>query len=174
LVFNLLSGVCINTLESHSEENGEISFIGYGDEDLTIITTAWDRIIKVHKDDRNENQKPSENVLRAMRKCHKRDIISGDYAHNLGLIATGGKDNLVRIWDYERMKHENEIIAHKDEVTTVKFLKPFPLLMTADSKGVMYIWYINPQLSGTKKCVMRWTNKFSIELECNLTDPLIK
>jgi N6-adenosine-specific RNA methylase IME4 len=57
------------------------------------------------------------------------------------------------------VRHENEIIAHKDEATTFKFLKPFPLLMTADSKGVMYIWYINPQLSGAKKCVMKWTNK---------------
>tara|TARA_B110001450_G_scaffold242872_1_gene253589 strand:- start:356 stop:1618 length:1263 start_codon:yes stop_codon:yes gene_type:complete len=162
-VFDLLSGVCINTLESHSEENGEISFIGYGDEDLTIITTAWDRTIKVHKDDRNENQKPADNVLREMRLCHKKDIISGDYAHNLGLIATGGKDNLVRIWEYERMKHDNEIVAHKDEVTTVKFLKPFPLLMTADSKGVMFIWYLTKD-DGIK-CVVKWINKYSMEID---------
>jgi WD40 repeat protein len=32
-VYDLLSGVCINNLEGHSEENGEISFIGYGDSD---------------------------------------------------------------------------------------------------------------------------------------------
>lgn len=62
-VFDLLSGVMINQLESHGgksknksgvEESAEISFIGYGDEDLTIITTAWDRHIKIHKDDRDE------------------------------------------------------------------------------------------------------------------------
>ena len=50
-VFDLLSGVTINQLDSHSEENGEISFIGYADEDLNIITTAWDKTIKIHKDD---------------------------------------------------------------------------------------------------------------------------
>lgn len=62
-VFDLLSGVMINQLESHGgksksksgvEESAEISYIGYGDEDLTIITTAWDRTIKIHKDDRDE------------------------------------------------------------------------------------------------------------------------
>lgn len=62
-VFDLLSGVMINQLESHGgksksksgvEESAEISYIGYGDEDLTIITTGWDRTIKIHKDDRDE------------------------------------------------------------------------------------------------------------------------
>jgi len=108
-VFDLLSGVCTNNLESHSEENGEISFIGYGEDDLSIITTAWDKTIKIHKDDRDEQKKPHDNVMRAKKLCHKKDIICGDYAHNLGLIATGGRDNKVRIWEYERMKFEDEI-----------------------------------------------------------------
>jgi len=64
-VFDLLSGVMINKLESHGgkgknkggvDESAEISFIGYGDEDLTIITTAWDRTIKIHEDDRDEQK----------------------------------------------------------------------------------------------------------------------
>lgn len=57
-VFDLLSGVMINLLEGHSEENGEISFVGYGDDDLTIVTTAWDKSIKIHKDDRDEQKTP--------------------------------------------------------------------------------------------------------------------
>jgi hypothetical protein len=61
------------------------------------------------------------------------------------------------------MKHDNEITAHKDEVTTVKFLKPFPLLMTADSRGVMYIWYIGHP--DGKKCVVKWINKYSMEID---------
>jgi len=55
-VYDLLSGVCINTLDGHIDEkkqvHGEISYIGYGDEDGTIITTAWDNQIKIHSDDR--------------------------------------------------------------------------------------------------------------------------
>ena len=72
--------------------------------------------------------------------CHRKDIISGDYSHNLGLIATGGRDNVVRIWCYEPFKNVDEIFAHEDEVTKVKFLQPFNLLMSADSTGVMYIY----------------------------------
>jgi len=146
-VFDLLSGVKINDLESHGgvgeDVSGEISFIGYGNEDGTIITTSWDKYIKIHDDDRDMQKSISENVLRSRCDCHKKDIICGDYSHNLGLIATGGRDCLVRLWDYEKMKlKEYEIRAHKDEVTIVKFLKPFPLLMTSDSKGIMYIWLL--------------------------------
>ena len=167
-VFDLLSGVKINDLEEHggnSEDvSGEISFIGYGNEDGTIITTAWDRTIKIHDDDRDETKKISDNVLRARCDCHKKDIICGDYSHNLGLIATGGRDNLVRLWDYERMKEaDNGIRAHKDEVTIVKFLKPFPLLMTSDSKGVMYIWLLPPWGGDNIKCLVKWCNKHSME-----------
>lgn len=163
-VFDILSGVCTNNLESHSEENGEISFIGYGDDDLSIITTAWDKTIKIHKDDRDEQKKPPENVMRAKRFCHKKDIICGDYAHNLGLIATGGRDNKVRVWEYERMKFEDEIQAF-NEVSIVKFLKPFPILMVADNTGWIHIWLLEypPFNTDGKKLIVSWRNNHSLE-----------
>jgi WD40 repeat protein len=108
-VFDVLSGVMINVLDSHNDDNSEISFIGYGGNDLAIITTSWDKTIKIHKDDMDEQIPPSEKVLRRHGGCHKKDITCGDYAHNLGLIATGGQDCKVRIWEYERMKFEDEI-----------------------------------------------------------------
>lgn len=81
-------------------------------------------------------------MLRAKSCCHKKDIICADYSHNLGLIATGGRDFNVRIWEYERMRFEDDIKAHKDEVTTVKFLNKLPLLLTGDREGVIYIWLV--------------------------------
>jgi len=39
-------------LEGHTKDQGEIAYIGYGKGDDTIITVAWDRKIKVHKDER--------------------------------------------------------------------------------------------------------------------------
>lgn len=63
-VFDLLSGVAISPLQPHVQDGRglesisppEVSFIGYGGDpntnDGTIITTSWDRSIKVHKDDR--------------------------------------------------------------------------------------------------------------------------
>ena len=64
VVFDLMSGVVINELDPHgsggkSEEiSGEVSFIGYGNDDKTIITCAWDRYIKIHYDNRESSTSP--------------------------------------------------------------------------------------------------------------------
>ena len=79
-------------LDGHSKEHGEISFIGYGEEDGTIITTAWDRKIKVYKDEKIAEGRRQGGMTAAMRgaaKCHEKDITCADYHHKLGLIATG-------------------------------------------------------------------------------------
>ena len=65
------------------EESAEVSLIGYGDDDMTIITTSWDKSIKVHLDDRDEQKNPTDKRLRCREMCHQADIISGDYSHNL-------------------------------------------------------------------------------------------
>ncbi len=134
-IFDLLSGIMTNELDGHDPENGEISFIGYGEEDNTIITCGWDKVIKVHSDEIIENKNPRENVLRGKNQCHRKDIISGAYSHNLGLIATGSRDNSVRVWDYEKVKLEEELFGHTAEVVILKFLKPFPILLSADNSG---------------------------------------
>lgn len=160
-VYDILSCVMINQLDPHSDDNGEISFIGYGEDDLSIITTAWDKVIKVHKDDRDEQKKPADNVMRQKNNCHKKDIICGDYGHYLGLIASGGRDNKVRLWEYERMKFEDEIPAY-NEVSIVKFLKPFQLLLVADNTGWIHIWLIELQKQ-KPKCIVSWRNNHSLE-----------
>lgn len=50
-IFDIVSGVNILSLDSHDPQEGEISFIGYGGTDHTIVTCGWDRVIKVHMDE---------------------------------------------------------------------------------------------------------------------------
>ena len=50
-IYDVQSGVHILDLEEHNPGDGEISFIGYGGEDHTIITCGWDKTIKVHMDE---------------------------------------------------------------------------------------------------------------------------
>ncbi len=50
-VFDIVSGVMTLQLDSHDPQEGEISFIGYGGSDHTIVTCGWDRVIKVHLDE---------------------------------------------------------------------------------------------------------------------------
>ena len=99
---------------------------------------GWDKMIMVHHDQINETSKVSK--LRGKINCHKKEIISGDYAHYLGLIATGSRDNRVSIWDYERIVNYETITTHTSEVQIIHFIKPFPLLLTSDSAGFIYIW----------------------------------
>lgn len=58
----------------------------------------------MHRDERSETLKLSDKVLRGSAKTHSKEVISGDYAHYLGLIATGSRDMLVKVWDYERVQ----------------------------------------------------------------------
>ena len=83
-----------------------------------------------------------DNLLRGRSEAHTKDIICGDLAIHLDLIATGGRDNLVKIWDYERIMSIDEryddmgpTTAHSNEVTLVRFIKPFPLPITSDLNG---------------------------------------
>jgi WD40 repeat protein len=104
-VYDMLSGIMTHELQAHGKEgDGEISYIGYGGEDGTIITIGWDKTIKVHRDERIEHRTADENVLRGTPYTHSKDVISGDYAHYLGYIATGSRDKLVKVWDYERVQ----------------------------------------------------------------------
>jgi len=161
-VFDLLSGVMTHELDSHdSHEGGEISFIGYGDDDNTIITCGWDRVIKIHMDEKVELKDPKENVLRGKKNCHTKDLICADYSHNLGLMATGSRDKTVRVWNYEKVKLEEELYGHTSEVTIVKFLKPFPLLLTTDDSGQLYLWLTKPHAKA-KSCLVSWRNMFTL------------
>ena len=102
-IFDLQSGIMTQELEGHSHDN-EVSFIAYaGGNDHTIITCGWDRTIKVHMDEMVHHKSPSDMVKRGKPDTHKKDIICGAYGHNLGLIATGGQDCRVKVWDYERV-----------------------------------------------------------------------
>lgn len=162
-VFDILSGVHIRPyLESHREENGEISFIAYANEDQNIITSAWDRTIKIHRDDRKDQKEPHEHVMRGKRRAHMKDISCGDYSHNLGLIATGGRDCKIRIWDYERMKFDDDIQANNNEVSILKFLNPFPILLSADNTGWIHLWLIHPH-PDARKCIVSWRNNHSLD-----------
>ena len=113
-VFDIQSGFLYHQLDNHDVQDGEISYIGYGGEDHTIISMGRDRKIMIHLDQYSETNK--ESCRRGKADCHRKEIISGDYAHYLGLLATGSRDNQVMIWDYERINNYDTINIHENEV----------------------------------------------------------
>jgi WD40 repeat protein len=200
------------TLDQHNPFEGEISFLGYAGEDHTVITCGWDRVIKVHMDEKSDHslgpdqskvQKApatqrattakksgspgkgkkgtervekfynAENLLRRRCEAHSKDIICGDFAPHLDMIATGGRDNKAKIWDYERINcideiQGDEIPESSNEITMVKFIKPFPLLLTSDSSGQVYIWITKPHPNhGT--CLVNWRNNYTLKSNSPIT-----
>lgn len=109
-------------------------------------------------------------MLRGRADAHKNNIICGDFALHLDLIATGGRDCKARIWDYERIMPlaETPDNYHKEEVTLVKFIKPFPLLISTDSDGLLYIWLTKPHpMAG--KLIVDWRNNYTLQQNCPIT-----
>jgi WD40 repeat protein len=115
-------------------------------------------------------------LLRGRLEAHSKDIICGDLALHLDLIATGGRDNKVKIWDYERIMSIDEsndtnsgiTLAHTSEVTIVRFIKDLPLLITTDISGQLYIWLTRPHKeAGT--CLLSWRNAFTLKKNCPIT-----
>jgi WD40 repeat protein len=87
---------------------------------------------------------------------------------HLDYIATGGRDNKAKIWDYERMICVDEIegdqSANNDstEITLVHFIKPFPLLLTSDSAGQVYIFLTKPH-PDAGICIVNWRNNYTLK-----------
>lgn len=105
-------------------------------------------------------------------ECHNKDINCGDFAMHLDLIATGGRDNKAKVWDYERINcldeiHGDESGGH-NEITMVRFIPPFPLLLTSDSAGQVYIWLTKPHPNaGT--CIVNWRNNYTLKSNSPIT-----
>ena len=111
-----------------------------------------------------------DNLLRGRFDAHKNNIICGDFASHLDLIATGGRDNKARVWDYERVLNvfETPDNTHKEEVSMVKFIKPFPLLITTDTSGTLYIWLTKPH-PNAGKLILDWRNNYDLKLNSPIT-----
>lgn len=115
----------------------------YCTKDKNILTVSWDRSVVVH-DESSEHPR----VWRSAAHIHGGDITCVAFSKHLGLIATGSTDRIVSLREYERL-HKSEALGarvggHKMDITCLKFLDPFPLLVSADFNGNIAIWVVSP------------------------------
>jgi WD40 repeat protein len=83
-------------------------------------------------------------------------------------LQLGANNHRVRLWDYEKVKYEDELKGHTNEVSIVRFINPFPLLITADNTGELYLWLTIPHEEGNKLLV-KWRNMFTLQKMCPIT-----
>lgn len=138
-------------LQAHFDE---ISKLVYCNEHATLISVSWDRSIAIH----SESEAEEGVLLRRILNSHKNDITALDHSHNLSLIATGSADSAVKVWDYEFCRMEGTLSAHTSPITCLKFLNPFPILMSCDAGGNVMLWATRPSRS-KNKLLARWKNR---------------
>jgi hypothetical protein len=59
----LNSGVTLLELDAHDPQEGEISFIAYVEQDHTVMSAGWDRVIKIHMDEKYDYSLPQESQV---------------------------------------------------------------------------------------------------------------
>ena len=92
-IFDIVSGVNILSLDSHDPQDGEISYIGYGGTDHTIVTCGWDRVIKVHMDEVYDYSMPQEGSLQHSKSEKQKKTRSSSV--NKKIIKSSGPSRVV-------------------------------------------------------------------------------
>jgi WD40 repeat protein len=135
-VFNYANGALMKKFHPH---NGEVSHLIYCDATKAVISVSGsgDRFITVH----DELDPERGHVLRNlnMARLHTEQVTCVTYSHATSLVATGSNDRSVGVWDFETGKLDGTL-HHGAPVTTVEFMARLPLLVAADSGGVVRVW----------------------------------
>ena len=66
------------------------------------------------------------------------------------------------------MKLEYEIVGLDDTPVITRFIRPFPLLLTADQSGNLNLWLTQPRESKAV-CLIEWRNMYTLDKKCPIT-----
>ena len=153
----------ITTDYAHSKDISGLYFYPRPNDENLLISTSYDSLINISYE---KNPERSE-LLKTIKGGHSNnkknyEILCMDLSETLNLLATGGSDGFVVIWDFEmsRIIHIFNIdinFSFKYFVTCVKFLEPFPILAAAFSDGSLYLFKVNKDIE-KDICIMRARN----------------
>ena len=66
-------------------------------------------------------------------------------------MATGCINGEITIYDFELSKIEGMLIGHTGDITAIKFLSPYPMLVSASMDSTVMIWCVRP-------CITKYLN----------------
>ncbi len=115
----------------------EISGLFFVNTDHLLITASHDSTLNVY-DEENPEMTPK---LRNLAGGHlSSEITYLEFSQHLSLIATGAASGTITIWDYEMSRIEGMCIFHTREILTLKFLDPYPALISSSFDGYICLW----------------------------------
>lgn len=157
-VFDYLNGSHMKSFAYPEMDNrahsAEISRLCYCGEHMSVISVSWDGCINIH----DESDSERGVLLRKLRGGHSADITSLSFSPTLSLIASGSSDNSLQVWDYEFGRLDGSCIGHVSGILSLRFLDPFPLLVSSDNAGNVCFWGMRPSRFKCK-CVYRFRNQ---------------
>lgn len=139
-VFNCVNGAYMKPGVSHAKE---ITAMRYCKEDRCVLSVGWDCNIMLQ----DEAPQDSLLLLRSMAHSHNFDINVCEFSYPLGLVFTGSKDCLLKVWDFQNMKPTGVCIGHTAEITAIVTLDSLPVVVSADANGIICIWAVRGYLS---------------------------
>jgi len=133
-VYNYTNGALMKNFET---QEGEVTKLVYCNKEKAVISVSSTGDIMVH----DEMDAEMGIVLRKMDAAQKHtgDIIACTFSHASSLVATGATDQTVKVWDFETGKLDG-MLQHDAPLTCVAFMGDYPLLITADTTGVIRVW----------------------------------
>ena len=158
--FNAGNGSLIKAINEHEiEKDGtqiysyshtkDISSLYYfyddSQENLLLISTGFDSLINIYDEGNSEETEQ----LRTIKGGHTlsgkvNEITVLAFSKTLNLFATGSAENLIVIWDFEMSKLDDvlslRIRGEKSSVKCLKFLDPYPILVSSYTDGTIYFW----------------------------------
>lgn len=136
-IFDALNG---DILYDFKEHNKEISNCFFNPKDNNIIiTNSLDGLTKIY-DIRN-----GENSLKTFDDHSQKEILCSDISSNGKYLTTGGGDNLINLYDLEKMERINSFQGHEKEIYSLHFNygNDIKKIISGDGLGQCRLWNIN-------------------------------
>jgi len=165
-VFNYLNGAFMK--QATVPTGREITGLAYVGSTKHVLVTGWDGSVYVYDEEEEEDKlvllkqlkhKPTGAARRA-------EVVASCYSENLSLFATGSSDGNIVLWDTKThhliAEYDGHVISDqveaKTEVTCLHFLDPYPLLVSADTRGNLCVWAVRPIALNVGRCIVRIVN----------------
>lgn len=103
-VFNGMNGALMKEGVSHKSE---VTAVFYDVADKCIISTSWDRRVRVH------DEEPAEKVkeLRVVENAHNADVGCLAHSFEASLVATACSNLVIRVWDFQNVRGIAQVVA---------------------------------------------------------------
>jgi WD40 repeat protein len=157
---DIKNGAKVKKFSKHKEE---VTGLVYWPENRILISSSWDKKIKIHDDSKIEE----DNQVRYKIKQHVENVnsISLHYtaeSPTVGLLASGSNDGIIHITKLVSYRPDSKIETEASEIKFLMFLNPSACLACVDADGLVTFWIINSGRN-TKKPIYKIQNRSNID-----------